>query len=210
MRTSADRSACLEASLEHRPDVPDPDCLLRAAVDQLRHGMILVDRDGRLISANRAARAILAARDGLYEGPCGLRAETIGLTHRLRRMVAAAADATGTSASIALPGRVRSTPLSVGISPLRAGAALVLVADADNAPTPSPEQLRCLYGLTDAESAVTVAVTRGEGLAAVAAGLGVGIATARTHLHHVFQKTGTRRQAQLVGLIVAGCIEFRG
>lgn len=209
MRTSPDRPACFGASLEHRPEMSDPDCLLRAAVDQLRHGMILVDRAGRLISANRAARAILAARDGLYEGPCGLRAETIGLTHQLRRMVEAAADATAAAASIALPGRVRPTPLSVGINPLRPGAALVLVVDPADAPTPSPEQLRCLYGLTDAEAAVAVAVTRGEGLAAVAARLGVGIATARTHLHHVFQKTGTRRQAQLVALLVAGCIERR-
>jgi DNA-binding CsgD family transcriptional regulator len=39
---------------------------------------------------------------------------------------------------------------------------------------------------------------------AAAGRLGVSLATARTHLRHVFDKTGARRQAELVGLAATG------
>jgi DNA-binding CsgD family transcriptional regulator len=41
-----------------------------------------------------------------------------------------------------------------------------------------------------------------DGLQAAADRLGISLATARTHLAHVFDKTGTRRQAELVRLLL--------
>jgi DNA-binding CsgD family transcriptional regulator len=69
-------------------------------------------------------------------------------------------------------------------------------------PEISAEQIRWLYGLTPAEAAVALAVLRGEGVRAIADGLGISVATARTHLHRIFEKTGTERQAELVRLIL--------
>jgi DNA-binding CsgD family transcriptional regulator len=90
-----------------------------------------------------------------------------------------------------------------------AASALILVVDPDRALPPSAAQLRQLYGLTHAESEVAVAAVRGEGLSAIAADLDVSLATARTHLQHVFEKTGTRRQAELVRLILASGVNLR-
>ncbi|MBZ9905308.1 LuxR C-terminal-related transcriptional regulator [Mesorhizobium sp. BR115XR7A] len=70
-------------------------------------------------------------------------------------------------------------------------------------------QLRDLYGLTPAEAAVATAITRGEGLQAVADELGISLTRARTHLQHVFEKTETRRQAELVRLIAASGVYHR-
>ncbi|WP_192247333.1 helix-turn-helix transcriptional regulator [Mesorhizobium silamurunense] len=78
-------------------------------------------------------------------------------------------------------------------------AAIVFVADPDSA----PDQLRNLYRLTPAEAAVAMAIARGEGLQAVADQLDISLTTARTHLQHVFEKTETRRQAELVRIIAA-------
>jgi DNA-binding CsgD family transcriptional regulator len=36
--------------------------------------------------------------------------------------------------------------------------------------------------------------------------LGISEATAKTHLHHVFEKTGTSRQADLVKLVAGYCL----
>src|SRR6185437_9215067 len=82
-------------------------------------------------------------------------------------------------------------------------AAIVFVADPDSAPRTAQDQLRNLYRLTPAEAAVAMAIARGEGLQAVADELEISLTTARTHLQHVFEKTETRRQAELVRLIVA-------
>jgi DNA-binding CsgD family transcriptional regulator len=51
-----------------------------------------------------------------------------------------------------------------------------------------------------------LAVVRGDGLQAAADALGVTLATVKTHLQHVFGKTGTQRQTELMGLILAGSI----
>ena len=58
--------------------------------------------------------------------------------------------------------------------------------------------------MTSAEAAVAVEVLEADGLRAVASRLGISLATARTHLAHVFDKTGTRRQAELVRLLLRG------
>src|SRR5215471_12031909 len=58
------------------------------------------------------------------------------------------------------------------------------------------------FGLTPAEAAVAVEVLGADGLQAAAGRLGISLATARTHLAHVFDKTGTRRQAELVRVLL--------
>ena len=108
--------------------------------------------------------------------------------------------------------------LSVLVAPLRidsrwimAGcpAAIVFVADPDSTPPTAQDQLRTLYRLTPAEAAVAMAIARGTGLQAAADELQISLTTARTHLQHVFEKTETRRQAELVRLVAAGGLHVR-
>jgi DNA-binding CsgD family transcriptional regulator len=56
---------------------------------------------------------------------------------------------------------------------------------------------------------VAIAIARGVGLQAVADELEISLTTARTHLQHVFEKTSTRRQAELVRLIADGRLYAR-
>jgi DNA-binding CsgD family transcriptional regulator len=58
------------------------------------------------------------------------------------------------------------------------------------------------YALTEAEARVLQAVIEvGGGVALSASALGLSRSTVKTHLEHLFAKTGTRRQLQLVKLI---------
>jgi DNA-binding CsgD family transcriptional regulator len=79
----------------------------------------------------------------------------------------------------------------------------------DRARSCHADALRRLYGLTPAESAFLFEIVRGDGLRAVATLLGVSRATARTHLRHMFEKTGTQRQAALVRLATNGAGALR-
>jgi DNA-binding CsgD family transcriptional regulator len=54
------------------------------------------------------------------------------------------------------------------------------------------------FGLTAAERQVLGEVIGGNGLLAAAARLNISEATARTHARHIFDKTGTRRQTELI------------
>ena len=87
---------------------------------------------------------------------------------------------------------------------------MVLVIDPDMEPASVEQRLRALYGLTSAEASVATAIGSGESLCTVAESPGVLPSTARTHLHHVFLKTGTQRQAQLVQLLAQTALVAQG
>jgi DNA-binding CsgD family transcriptional regulator len=58
------------------------------------------------------------------------------------------------------------------------------------------------FELTPAEATLAREILKGDGLRGVSDRLGISLATAHTQLAHVFGKTGTRRQAELVRLIL--------
>jgi DNA-binding CsgD family transcriptional regulator len=64
-----------------------------------------------------------------------------------------------------------------------------------------PEAIAKLYGLVPSELRVLLAIVQVGGVPEAAEALGIGGATVKTHLHRLFAKTGTRRQAELVKLV---------
>jgi DNA-binding CsgD family transcriptional regulator len=87
--------------------------------------------------------------------------------------------------------------------------ALVLIVDPEKEPEPELQALRRLYGLTSTEAEIALRVLDGAGLGPIAEELSVSLATVRTHLQHVFDKTHTHRQAELVRLLLAGLAATR-
>lgn len=186
-----------------------------AALDRMPIGVVIVDNYARVLIVNRRAAEILAEGDGLSSGPSGLQAANPRQTTTLRNLVAAAA---ATSKGVAIyPGGVfkleRSSlksPLSIRVVPLpphsclvdnvRSAAAVVFVSNPDARPTVS--HLVALYCLTPAEERLAAELIQGQTLEEIAAALQISRNTAATHLKSIFQKTGTRRQADLVGLLL--------
>ena len=74
--------------------------------------------------------------------------------------------------------------------------------DPDRVARPEPEVLRTLYGLTRAEAVVAADLAAGLTLEEIAAKANVGIETVRTHVKRAMAKTDTRRQAELVLLVL--------
>jgi len=189
------------------------------ALDRVAQGVLIVTASGEILFANRAAESLLAEADGIRTEKSALRASAPADSAEFQRLIAAAAersDAAGGVMTLRRPVPRRS--LSVLVAPLTIEsmwfvtgrpAAIVFVADPDSAPPTAQDQLRDLYRLTPAEAAVAMAIARGEGLQAVVDELEISLSTARTHLQHVFEKTETRRQAELVRLITTGGVQVR-
>ena len=189
------------------------------ALDRVAQGVLIVATDGEVLFANRAAGSLLAEADGIKTEKSALRASASADTVQLRRLIAAAAERLeGAGGVMALPRPAPRRALSVLVAPLTIEttwftvsrpAAIVFVADPDSEPPIAPDQLSNLYRLTPSEVAVAMAIARGAGLQAAADELRISLTTARTHLQHVFEKTETRRQAELVRLITTGGVQVR-
>jgi DNA-binding CsgD family transcriptional regulator/PAS domain-containing protein len=192
-----------------------------AAFDRLRDGVIIVDSNFSIMFANRSAEELLAEGDGLALDHDGIAAGTPGDSAALRRLVAGRNNGNGSPGAggrCTLGRRNGRAPLSVLAVPVRGEvawivprrpAAVLFVTDPDRDGRASTEALRRRYGLTRAEAAFLGEIVKGDGIQAAADRLGVSLATARTHLRHVFDKTGTQRQAELVGLMVLGQTTLR-
>lgn len=188
------------------------------ALNRLHQGILLLDASGRILFANRAAEEILAADAGLRCTNGLLHADSPEDTKRMGVLINGSGN----------PGRIDSpvcpipflrtherlslvgflVPLTPCFGP-EGASAILFVTDPEREHWPSSDCLETLFGLTPAEAAVTVAILRGSGLAEAAKRLSISITTARTHLNHVFCKTATRRQAELVRLIVQSCGPIR-
>ncbi len=66
----------------------------------------------------------------------------------------------------------------------------------------SKASLHSRFMLTPAEIQIALGIAEGKTLAAIAKMRGVAVSTVRGQLKSVFVKTGTHRQAELVGLLV--------
>jgi DNA-binding CsgD family transcriptional regulator len=80
--------------------------------------------------------------------------------------------------------------------------ALLVVTDPAEERIARKEHLRRRFGLTRAEADVAMEIAYGDGRKAAAARLGVADSTARMHLTRIFEKTGVRRQAELVRVVL--------
>jgi DNA-binding CsgD family transcriptional regulator len=192
---------------------------LVGALDRVSLGVLLVDSAARVIVANKSAERILSANDGLRATSQGLTAASSGETSSLRALIrGAAAAASGSSTAnggeISLPRPSQRRPLSVLVAPLRLPddaafriarpLAAVFVSDPDQTSETAPDVLRRLYRLTPAEARLASLLVAGRTLAEAAEMLGVTVLTARTVVKRVFQKTETRRQSDLVRLLLTG------
>ena len=66
----------------------------------------------------------------------------------------------------------------------------------------APELLCLSYGLTRAEARVAVAATASRTIEQIAQDLSVGANTVKTHLKHVYEKTGVASRAEFVRLLL--------
>jgi DNA-binding CsgD family transcriptional regulator len=182
-----------------------------AALDRLEQSVLLADAKARIVFANRAADALFA-RGGLKLRERVVSAQTAADTAALHRMIAACArEADGGGGGYVPAARAEGRPLSLLVIPLRSPiawlpqeqpVAIIFVNDPDRAAVPDAVQLQRQFGLTPAESRFVLEILKGDGIGATAERLGILPGTARTHLHRVLAKTGTRRQADLVRLIL--------
>lgn len=184
-----------------------------ATVETLTVGVVLADEDSKIVHSNAAATAMLAAGDPIVVRQGRIAVQSGTTTSTLQSAVAQAAkdEATLGQKGIGIPiPRPGGDPLVIHVLPLRRShmrsgliqraAAAVFVASASGPPRLPHDALNQLYDLTPAEIRIFELICEGHTRDAISAQLGVSVSTVKSHLLHVFEKTGCRRQVDLVRL----------
>jgi DNA-binding CsgD family transcriptional regulator len=191
---------------------------LGAAFQRHRHGVFIVGPDCVVLETNSAAEQMLCSQDGLAFTAGQLVALGARDSGTLRGVVhfAVAGDRSGIRSGGTLlcerPSGKRA--YIVHVLPLRHSAhredlvpesstAMIVVIDPESDPEPPMLLLRRLYQLTQTEADVAVRIARGADVKQIASEMCVSITTVRTHLQHIFGKTDTHRQAELIRLLLA-------
>jgi DNA-binding CsgD family transcriptional regulator len=184
-----------------------------ATVEALTAGVVLTDEDSKIVHANAAAEAMLAAGDPVLTRHGRIAVQSAATTASLQSAIAQAAkdEAALGQKGIGIPiPRPDGAPLVIHVLPLRRGhmraglvqraAAALFVASASGPPQLPHDALVQLYDLTPAEVRIFELICEGQTRDAISSQLGVSVSTVKTHLFHVFEKTGCRRQVDLVRL----------
>jgi len=184
---------------------------LERTLDALAAAVLLVDAEQRIVHQNRAAGAMIEAGQPVFSSGGALRLRSAAAGEALAAAVArAASNETGISGSaMGVPLRreeggsyiLNVLPLGRGETRgtlMPAAVAAIFIASDGSAPMATPPTFAELYGLTPAEVAVYDRILNGESVAEIAARLDITASTVKTHIQHLFDKTGARRQSQLI------------
>jgi DNA-binding CsgD family transcriptional regulator len=193
---------------------------LADSFDTLVSGMFIVDATGRIIHANESGN-LMVSEGNVLRAPGGrLRTIDPAADQALRDILAAAEGGDG-----ALGRRGIATPILarngeryvVHVLPLTSarrrkagiayGAVAALFVRKATLDLPSPPvAIAETFKLTPAELRVLFSIVEIGGASEVAEVLGIADSTVKTHLHRLFEKTGAKRQADLVKLVAGYCI----
>jgi DNA-binding CsgD family transcriptional regulator len=188
---------------------------LADALDGLTAGMFLVDATARIVHANASGHVMIGEARFVRAAGGRLIACDPAANQALLDIFASAQcgdEAVGVKGiCVPLPARdgqdhvAHVLPLTAGMR-RKAGISYAAVAavfvrkPALDAPSPV-ETIAKRHQLTPSELRVLLAIVEIGGVPEVAKALGISDTTVKTHLRHVFEKTSTTRQADLVKLV---------
>lgn len=184
-------------------------------IDGLAAAVFLVDVEGRLLHANANGEAMLAAGDP-FRATEGILTATSPKVHRSLTAsfaVAVEGDAAVEARGIAVPITAASGErFAAHVLPMTSGrrrdagaaegaVAALFVRKVDLEFPPVIKSMAAIYHLTPSEVRVLHVILEVGGATPTSLVLHLSESTVKTHLRHIFQKTGARNQVDLVKLV---------
>lgn len=198
------------AELESRLDS------MEQVLGRFSSGVILLDDKGQVSFMNRRARELIASMRGLNMVANQLVGTSDAVTQKLRQMISAVVEEGRNGGcqigALNVPNHVAKVDLSMIAVPLHAHIkglqesgekiqAALLVGSSRFASGLSAEVLQLLFNLTGAEARLSLALAMGVSIEQYCDDNSIRANTARGYLKHIFQKTETNRQQELISLL---------
>lgn len=182
-------------------------------LDRSPAAVVFLDEQRRIVYANRRAAAFHMENDGISMAGDNLTLAWKADHDTLQALIGRALSAIGAPAETTMralrPSGKRPYSIAVSrvsprqtlLSALRPAVCIVIV-DPEAARSLPIDRLRSAFGLTAAEARLAALLAEGEELKNAAGKLGITYGTARVRLAEIFQKTHTRRQGELITLLL--------
>ena len=185
--------------------------LLESTLDMLPAKVVIVDTEAHIVHANAGAAAMLADGDPIWSRHGRLNAITAAATVALIGAITSFVHRSPRVGNeVALPSRdgrpaiahMRSLDVPPALTPSRAGKAVAIFIVDREAHAPAPvAAIARLFDLTPAEVRVLQQIAAGRNRKQSALALGLADSTVKSHLDHLYQKTGTSDQITLRRLV---------
>ena len=189
---------------------------LETTLNSLTLAIYFTDASGQIAYANRAAKQQLETANGLHSEKNGLVPTDCTTREAFEAALKTVAPSQGSQRIspkiIPLPAKDKPGLIAI-ILPLDSSelksvcrtvtaTVAVLVQDSATIPLSTAEAFAELYGLTKSELRVLLAMRPARSVRQVAETLTISEPTARTHLQHIYAKTGTSKQSELLYLFM--------
>jgi DNA-binding CsgD family transcriptional regulator len=185
-------------------------------LDRLSVGVLVVDSSGKLIFANSKGETVLRSARGLAIRHGKVITSDPQLQEMLKRAITLAVHFTSGRSQepvshIVFPGISGMRPLMIKVLPMPGPAlpltgsrpfASIFIGEPNVIPSDLEKLLEQLYDLTPAEARLVEGLLTGDSLQEYATRTGVRPNTVRSHMKHVFDKTDTARQAELISKLL--------
>ena len=184
-------------------------------LDNVRAGVIQLDRRARPIVANDRARAMMCRSDGLRYEDGHLRASLPRDDAALQRLLARALPGpagSGEGGSMLVGRAGTRSRLVLHVSPVHDPgmesrksriATLVLAVDPADRTGIDPERVGTALGLTRAESRIAVSLAEGKTIDDIALETGRSRTTVKWHIRHIYAELDVSRQIELAQLVTS-------
>jgi DNA-binding CsgD family transcriptional regulator len=185
-------------------------------LDRRSAAVFFLNERKHIIFANRAAQTFQSTGDGIKLGADGITLLHKQDNDRLQSLIAQVLSPIA-SPGVSPSGAMRALrpsgkrPYGILVGPVSRGypvlsafrpAVCVVITDPDRQKPLPNHQLQSAFGLTEAEARLAALLAAGEDLRTAAEKLQITYGTARTRLAEIFQKTETRRQGELIRLLL--------
>jgi DNA-binding CsgD family transcriptional regulator len=183
------------------------------SLNRIPLGIMVVDRDCRILHSNDQAQALLGNDNGLVrrpDGRCATNSKKLNeeLQDVVVRLTAGESTDEHDQETLVIPGKDGGLGLSLLLVPAGTQAdhqnAVIFITSPGTEVSVSHATLQRLYTLTDAEAALAEKLVQGKTLEEIAAETGRSAHTLRSQLKQIFQKTDTNRQSQLIKMVLTG------
>ena len=189
---------------------------LSRVVDTVLQGVVLLDISGQVLEINDAARVMLERADGLHLRNHELHTMLPGEDTALYRLIngicktiQGEAITHGRSFPVLRPSGKRPFELLIApayeqtnINSKRDNAIVIFIHDPDATSESREKLIRHRYNLTVSETKVTIMLVQGYTGKEIADAMKISRETLKSHLKHIFKKTNTHRQSELISVVM--------